>query len=301
MDSAIVTGATGFIGTHLCEELQNHNVKTIGLARKDSRNIQRLKKMDVDIVWCGMDDYDSLETEAVDTFYHLAWEGATGVGRDDEELQAKNIIRTISAMKAAKRMGCKRFVALGTVYEKLMPQILSDSEHRKPDFYLLSKQSSHFICLKLANKLNLEFVWATIFQPIGKYIKKEQVMAYTIVELLHGNSPKFGPAMEPYDITAVEDIALGLRLLGEHNLTKQEYYIGSGQPKRMKAYLQLAKEILGVSTELEIGVRPDDGLRFSFDWYDISAIKNDTGYFPRIGFEQAVLNVAKWFKSGEIK
>ena len=156
------------------------------------------------------------------------------------------------------------------------------------------------MCLKLARKLDIEFVWATIFQPIGRYIKKEQVMTYAINGLLKGEPPEFGPAMEPYDITAVEDIAYGLRLLGEKTLTKQEYYIGSGSPMLMKEYLQRTKEVLGVDTELKIGCRPDDGLRFMFDWYDISAIKKDTGYSTRMGFDQAVLNVAEWVRSGEM-
>lgn len=299
MKSAIVTGATGFIGTHLCGELKRNNIKVKGLARYDSLNAGRLEK-DIDIVRCGMDDYDSLSGAAADTFYHLAWDGATGAGRDDEELQSKNIVRTVAALKAAKRVGCRRFVALGTVYEKLVPQVLSYSEHRKADFYLLSKQSSHYMCLKLARKLDIEFVWATIFQPIGRYIKKEQVMAYTISRLLKGEPPEFGPAAEPYDITAVEDIAYGLRLLGEYPLTKQEYYIGSGSPMLMKEYLQRTKEVLGVDTELKIGCRPDDGLRFSFGWYDISAIQKDTGYSARMEFERAVLNVAEWVRSGEM-
>ena len=187
MKSAIVTGATGFIGTHLCSELLKNNIKVTGLARKDSGNIKRLQ--DVNLVWCGMDDYDSFEGEKADTFYHLAWEGATGIGRDDEELQVKNITRTMKALKAAKRSGCRRFVALGTVYENLVPQILMESRHRKPDFYLLSKQSSHHICTKLAEKLGIEFVWATIFQPIGRYIKKEQVMTYAIASLLSVEPP----------------------------------------------------------------------------------------------------------------
>lgn len=298
MKSAIVTGATGFIGTHLCSELLKNDIKVTGLARKDSGNIMRLQ--DVSLVWCGMDDYDSFEGEKADTFYHLAWEGATGNGREDEELQAKNIARTIKALKAAKRLGCRRFVALGTVYENLVPQILMESRHRKPDFYLLSKQSAHHICMKLAEKLDIEFVWATIFQPIGKYIKKEQVMTYAISGLLSGEPPEFGPAMEPYDITAVEDIAYGLRLLGKCELTKKEYYIGSGSPMIMKEYLKRAKKVLGVDTELKVGVRPDDGLRFSYDWYDISSIKKDTGYSVHVGFEQAVVNVAEWVKSGEL-
>lgn len=299
MKSAIVTGATGFIGTHLCRELNRNKITVTGLVRHGSLNAGRLEQ-DIDIAWCSMDGYDSFSGPPADTFYHLAWDGATGAGRDDEALQAKNIARTVAALKAAKRVGCRRFVALGTVYENFVPQVLSDPEHRKIDFYLLSKQSAHYMCLKLARKLDIEFVWAAIFQPIGKYIKKEQVMAYAIKGLLKGEPPEFGPAMEPYDITAVEDIAYGLRLLGERPLTKQEYYIGSGSPMLMKEYLQRAKEVLGVDTELKIGYRPDDGIRFLFDWYDISAMKKDTGYSARVGFDQAVLNVAEWIRTGEM-
>lgn len=294
MKTAIISGATGFIGTHLCMELLKNDINVIGLAREDSPNTQRTEN--VELIWCSMDEYDSLEGITADTFYHLAWDGPTGVGRDDEELQALNIARSIQALKAAKRLGCKRFVALGTVYENLVPQILSDSVHRKPDFYLLSKQSTHYMCEKLAQKLDIEFVWATIFQPIGKYIKKEQVMSYTITGLLEGNPPTFGPAMEPYDITAVEDIAYGLKLLGECKLSRREYYIGSGEPMLMKDYLERAKEVLAVDTELKIGERPDDGLRFSYDWYDIGPLQEDTGYTIRVGFDQAVRNVAEWVK-----
>ena len=270
-----------------------------GLARKESSYTQRIPDS-VKIHWCGMDDYDSYFGNASDTFYHLAWEGATGVGRDDELLQAKNISRTASALKAAKRIGCRRFVALGTVYENLVDQILSEDVHRKADFYLLSKKCSHEICLKLAQKLDIEFVWATIFQPIGRYIKREQVMTYTVMNLLKGIPPEFGPAKEPYDITAVENIAMGLRLLGECSLSRNEYYIGSGSPMIMEDYLKRTKDVLGVDTELLIGAREDDGLRFSFDWYDISPLMKDTGYKTRIGFEQAVLNVADWVRSGEM-
>lgn len=298
MKSAIVTGATGFIGTHLCKELERNNTAVTALIRRGGKNSERLGE-NTTIVECGMDEYDSLTDIKADVFFHLAWEGATGPGRDDELLQVKNVYRTVSALQAAKRIGCKRFVALGTVYENFVPQIMREEQHRKADFYLLAKQSAHFVCRKLAAKLGIEFVWATIFQPIGRYIKKDQVMAYAINGLLTGVAPEFGPAMEPYDITAVEDIAYGLRLLGESSLSKKEYYIGSGTPMLMKDYLMQTKKILQSDTDLKIGARPDDGLRFSFDWYDISELQKDTGYSARIGFDRAVLNVVEWIKSGE--
>lgn len=299
MQRAIVTGASGFIGVHLCDELQNNNIAVTALVRPKSTNTLRLKE-GIRQLECGMDDYDSLIDEKADVFYHLAWEGATGLGRDDELLQSINVSRTIKALKVAKCMGCKRFIALGTVYENFVSQILSDKEHRKVDFYILSKQNAHYMCRKLAQKLGIEFVWVTIFQPIGKYIKKEQMMSYAINGLLNGEAPEFGPAEEPYDITAVEDIAYGLRLLGECNLTREEYYIGSGKPMIMKEYLKQTKLILQSNTELKIGVRQDDGLRFSFDWYNISPMEKDTGYKPRVGFDKAILNMADWLMSGEI-
>ena len=297
MKTAYITGATGFIGTHLLEELNRNGVRVTTLVRPGSQSTERLK--DADVLECGMDDYPTLQGKPADVFYHLAWEGATGPGRDDEALQLKNVSRTLEALKAAKRIGCKRFVALGTVYEKLVPQIMSAPEHRKMDFYLLSKLNAHQMSKKLAEKLGIEYVWATIFQPIGKYIKNDQVMAYVINGLLNGNPPELGPCEEPFDITAVEDIAKGLRLIGECDSPAPEYYIGSGDPQLFKDYLAKTKEILGSDTDLKIGARPDDGLRFSKDWYDISALQRDTGYSPSVGFDEAVKRTAGWLSKGE--
>ncbi len=294
MTNAYITGATGFIGTHLCEELNKCGTEITALVRKDSENAGRLSN--ISTVVCGMDDYPTLQGKPADVFYHLAWEGATGPGRDDEALQLKNVSRTLEALEAAKRIGCKRFVALGTVYEKLVPQIMSAPEHRKMDFYLLSKFNAHLMSKKLAEKLGIEYVWATIFQPIGKYIKNDQVMAYVINGLLNGNPPELGPCEEPFDITAVEDIAKALRLIGGCDSPISEYYIGSGDPHLFKDYLAKTKEILGSDTDLKIGARPDDGLRFSKEWYDISALQRDTGYSPSVRFEEAVKNTAKWLE-----
>ncbi|MDR0958373.1 MAG: hypothetical protein LBM16_04105 [Clostridiales bacterium] len=65
----------------------------------------------------------------------------------------------------------------------------------------------------------------------------------------------------------------------------------------MKDYLYEARNVLGVDTKLLIGERPDDGLRFNFDWYDISAFAAETGYKPYVSFPQAVKNLSEWVSS----
>ena len=296
MKKVYISGASGFIGIHLCDELKKAGVEAIALVRKNSENNKRIENTGT--VVCGMDDYASFDGEPADVFYHLAWEGATGPGRDDEVLQLKNVSRTMEAVKAAKRIGCKRFVALGTIYERLVPQIVLSPAHRKMDFYLLAKSNAHYMGKKLAEKIGIEFVWATIFQPIGKFIKREQVMAYVINGLLKGEPPELGSCAEPFDITAVEDIAIALRLIGNCERPGQEYYLGSGEPRLFKDYLKRTKEVLNSETELKIGARTDDGLSFSRDWYDISVLKKDTGYAPAVGFDEAVRRTADWLSMG---
>ncbi|MDR0958372.1 MAG: NAD-dependent epimerase/dehydratase family protein [Clostridiales bacterium] len=204
MNKAIISGATGFVGTHLCQELIKNGVSVYALCRKNSPNIHRLPK-ETHIVECSMNDYANLnfDFEKADVFYHLAWEGATGKERANETIQSENARNTLEAVSTAKRIGCKKLVAVGTVYENFYEQVISRDNFNSADFYILSKVYAHRMAEKLASKIGIDFLWCTFFHPIGKYNNLNQMMAYAVKGMLDGNSPSFGSAEQPYDITAV--------------------------------------------------------------------------------------------------
>ncbi|MDR2931561.1 MAG: NAD-dependent epimerase/dehydratase family protein, partial [Oscillospiraceae bacterium] len=234
------------------------------------------------------------DLEKADVFYHLAWESASGPGRADAVVQTRNAELTLEALLTADRLGCKRFIAMGTIYERLAPQILASGKFGGPDFYILSKTHAHTMADQLAHKLGIEFVWCTICHPIGRYIKPDQMMASVVASLLSGISPSLGFAQTVYDIVAVEDVARGLRLLGDtYALRYREYYIGSGSPKPLYQWLEDTRCILGVNTPLGIGELGDDGLEFDESWFQISPLAEETGYAPQISFERAVANIIK--------
>jgi len=286
MNHAVVTGATGFVGAHLAVELLSRGLKVTALCRDGSPNLSRLPS-EVDII------YSLNDIPPADVFYHLAWEGASGALRTDAAVQAFNAQFTVGTLKAAQTAGCKKYVALGTVYERLTPQILASGKFGGSDFYVLSKRYACAMADKLAYKLGVDFSWCRICHPIGKYIKPEQLMAYTVSNLISGSAPSFGPASTLYDVAAVEDVASGLYLAGEYG-KRREYYIGSGAPHILREYLERTREILLTSTPLHIGARPDDGLRFQREWFDITPLTEDTGYAPKVSFEEAVMNVKDW-------
>jgi len=256
LQTAIITGAEGFIGKYLTAELQAHNISTIPL---------RLP----------FDGY----LPKVDVFYHLGWRGAMGVARQDAAVQLTNVQLTVDAIRTAKRLGCKKVVALGTVYENF-PQA---------NYYTLCKKYAREVAERVAKQESIPFTWATICHPIGCGIKHEQMMYGVISHLLRGESYPFGGGETWYDIIAVEDVARGLRLLGENDVTG-EYYIGSGTPRRLRDYIEEVPHILGVPNTVAFGIRPDDGLRFEREWFM-------TEYRTQVSFEQAVRNTAEGIKA----
>jgi nucleoside-diphosphate-sugar epimerase len=254
---------SGFVGKYLAAELKAHGVKVSGIGRNEHAK------------------------EYADVFYHLAWESASGSGRSDPFIQESNVKLTIDMLTNAYKIGCKKFVALGTCYEKLP----LNENFGNADFYILSKRYAHDIADRLARKLGIEFVWTTVCHPIGAGIKPEQMIAYVVNSLKNGESPKTGPAASWFDIISVKDLALGLRLAGEHKLSKREYFIGSGKPRILKDYLIEIPQILNTKLRIEIGARPDDGLRFEKDWFDITPLVNETGFTPQVPFSDAVLSL----------
>jgi nucleoside-diphosphate-sugar epimerase len=248
-----------------------------------------------------MDDYNRLPEiwpgGEPDVFYHLAWEGATGPGRADEALQSKNAARTLEAIKAAKAIGSKKFVAAGTVYENLSGQISADAEFRNAAYYLLSKRYARDMGRQLAFRLAIDFCWCTFCHPVGQHMKPEQLFPYVVNSLRSGNPPVFGAAMEPFDIIAVEDLVNGLYLAGAVKLSKTDYFIGSGKPRIMRDYLETIRDVLKTETPVIYNGKPDDGMRFNMEWFDIGPFVKETGYMPRLGFEEMVKSQRKYLLS----
>lgn len=113
MKRIVVTGATSMIGTALIEECLRHDVEVYAVVRADSSKKDRLPRdKRVHLIDGSLEDLSMLPgriSEKCDTFYHIAW-GNTGENRNrSSELQSRNITYTLEAVKAAEKLGCRRF------------------------------------------------------------------------------------------------------------------------------------------------------------------------------------------------
>jgi len=115
---ALVTGSTGFLGSHVVERLLAEGYEVRALARTTS-NITHLKNTGAEIVFGDIEDYDSLcpAVEGIDVVFHAAGRVTPGWGRW-QQFEAPIARGTENMLRASAEAGCPRFlyVSTGGVY-----------------------------------------------------------------------------------------------------------------------------------------------------------------------------------------
>ena len=78
--NAVVTGANGFIGSAVCQELLKNNISVIAIVR-DKTCMMQMKHNNMDVIEADPCEYKNLSNKLpkdVDVFYHVEWDGAYG-------------------------------------------------------------------------------------------------------------------------------------------------------------------------------------------------------------------------------
>jgi nucleoside-diphosphate-sugar epimerase/predicted dehydrogenase len=168
--TALVTGASGFIGTYLVKKLLSEGITVRALLRPNSIHAGRLKTLDVDVMEGSLDDAEVIyeATKDIKTVYHA---GAT-MSNDWQEHYQVNIKGTEYLIKAALAHGIERLVHLSTlaVYDvansKKNSAIKEDSPYQKDPKgmgpYAYSKIEAERLVLDAYRKQGLK---ATIVRP----------------------------------------------------------------------------------------------------------------------------------------
>lgn len=302
MKKAIVTGANGFVGYWLIQELCKNGVQVTAIIKDTNENISMLSEFDdVDIVYCELAELDTLKEKITardfDVFYHLAWISAGGAGRADYAVQLQNVKYACDAVGVAKALGCKKILFAGTVTEKIAENILNLSGKAVNNIYGICKHVTHCLVDVESQRQGIDYVWMQFSNLYGPYSINGNIVGYTIKELLQGNEAKFGPANQVYDLLYIEDLVYAAYLLGRNDTKHHTYYIGSGQTRKLSDYLIEIGDVCNKPELIKIGARPDDGTRYEKSWFDITPLEEDTGYAPKVSFKEGLVETINWMKT----
>lgn len=291
MKNVIVTGANGFIGSSLIKKLIEKKVNVIALDISFQHSKLPVSNF-IQEIEISLDDVEKM-VEVIpyaeyDAFYHLAWAGVNGPSKADPVIQLKNAEMAMNCATVAKRLGVKKLLCAGTIAERATESLSNLNTTSGGMMYGVAKHCTHLMLETYCKNIGLEFVWMQFSNIYGPANKTGNLVSYTIGELEKGSEASFGPALQPYDFILVDDLIEAVLRLGENKTSKNSYFIGSGEPRQLKDYLLEIGQLCGKEELIKIGLRPDDGIKYTLDMFNTEPIKEDIGEYVTKNFTDGI-------------
>jgi nucleoside-diphosphate-sugar epimerase len=323
---AIITGATGFIGTALCGELLNSGWEVVAVIRPGSRKREKLESLvqsgaqqaqeqggaqqepgqsdaqqmavqgarqRLEIVELALEELDTLPQIVgnADVCYHLAWNGSSGSDRSDFAMQYSNIAYTGAAIRAAKACGCRKFIGAGSQAEYGVVHGIAKEDVTVPHPFMMygaAKLAAYQMGQVLADQLDITLVWPRIYSVYGVGENPGTLVSYVIDTLQKGEIPEISPCGNMWNFMDITDCTRALRILGEREETRGIYHIASEDTRLLRDFVEELRDIVSPGSSLHFGARPADPARTFWLEPDVGKLR-ELGFACETDFRSGIL------------
>tara|TARA_B100000212_G_C27353715_1_gene524841 strand:+ start:657 stop:1634 length:978 start_codon:yes stop_codon:yes gene_type:complete len=306
----LVTGADGFIGSHLVELLlsKGHEVRALSVYNSFNNwgwleEIESHKNLEV-ISGDIRDPFFCKEiSKGVNTIYHLA--ALIGIPYSyvaPDSYVDTNIKGTVNICQASLENKVEKVIHTSTseVYGTAQYVPIDENHPLQPQSpYSASKIGSDALAMSFYNSFDLPLSIARPFNTYGPRQSARAVIPSIISQIASGNDVvKIGDTSPTRDFNFVEDTCRGLFAIADSKDTVGEIInIGSNYEISILDTFNLIKNIMKTDIELETDssrLRPQNS-EVERLWCDNSKIRRLTGYEPKITIEEGLRQTVSWF------
>jgi UDP-glucose 4-epimerase len=290
---ALVTGASGFIGAHLCRHLLRHGVRVVGVGRAHPERLpEGVVPRTADLADPRQVD-QLLRDEKPDVVYHLA-SCVTG-GRGPHLVRATfdaNLASTVHLLSAAaEQANCRRFVLTGSLEE---PDSVRDAPSSP---YAASKLAASAYARMFHALYDFPAVVARVFMVYGPDQKDQtKLVPYVVNSLLDGHAPKMSSGTRQVDWIYVQDVVEGLvRLAHAPNLDGQTVDLGTGSLASVRDVVERIARLMDSPVPLAFDPaadRPMEQVRVA----DVAQSLALAGWAPRVSLDEGLLATIDWHR-----
>jgi UDP-glucuronate 4-epimerase len=312
--SILVTGAAGFIGSHVCETLLQRGERVVGLDNFDDfysleakeRNLAgALDHRDFAMVRGDIRDADALSglPDDVEAVVHLAARAGVRPSIEQPELYADvNVMGTVQLLAWAKRRGVRRFVfaSSSSVYgnNEKVPFSETDRVDHPISPYAATKKAGELICHAASHLDGIAMACLRFFTVYGPR-QRPDLAVHKFARILRdgGTIPMFGDGTTSRDYTYVDDTVSGvlgaLAWVDRNDAAYRVFNLGNHRTVTLSEMIRVIGEEMGVEPRIEqMPMQPGDVLR---TYADIARAREELGYRPDTEFPEGVRRFLEWF------
>ena len=322
-DTYLITGAAGFVASHITEVLHSKGIKVRGLVRSIAKAKSQNVPLPEDLVEGDITNKASLEKamQEVVGVYHIAALFREAKSKPSEYFKVnaegtKNVFEVAKSLNIPRVIHCSTTGVLGSIKN---PPANEDSEYAPCDIYQESKVEAEKIALSFYNEGSVRGV---IIRPGMIYGPRDTRLLKIFKMIAKARFFYVGPGNAWCHFIDVRDLANAFYLAMEHTELNGKIYTiaGDGQLRlnefcdKIADILQVQKpwlhipvvpmQLLGDLCEIickPFGIEPPL-YRRRVDFYikhrsfDISRAKNDLGFMPERDFDSELRDIISWYQ-----
>jgi len=310
----LVTGAAGFIGSHLCERLLTDGAEVVGLdnfdefyspAIKRSNIAECLEHKSFSLIEGDIRDVECvagvLSRNNINTIVHLA--ARAGVRPSIEQpllYQDVNINGTMVLLEAAKEYGIRKFIfaSSSSVYgnNKKVPFSETDNVDYPISPYAATKKAGELICHTYHHLYDMDIMCLRFFTVYGPR-QRPDLAIHKFARLIEADKPipVFGDGSMRRDFTYIDDIIQGVMGAIEHCEGYEIYNLGESRPVRLDELIGEIEKALGKKAIINRQpVQPGDVIQ---TYADVAKAKAKLDYNPQTDISEGLNKFVAWLRS----
>ena len=311
---AIVTGAAGFIGSHLCERLLADGLDVVGVDNFDEFYDPKIKRSNIRTCLSNSrfrlveedirdaEKMDEITSEDADIIVHLAAKAGVRPSIAQPALYADvNISGTMTLLEAAKKNHISKFVfaSSSSVYgnNKKVPFSEDDNVDFPISPYAATKKAGELICHTYYHLYGIPVTCLRFFTVYGPR-QRPDLAIHKFARLIERGKPipVYGDGSMMRDFTYIDDIVQGvLAALTTSGLEPYEIInLGNHRCEDLSRVIALLERELNVKAQQDLLPMQPGDVPASFA--DINRARQKLGFEPTTPIDQGVPRFVKWYR-----
>jgi UDP-glucuronate 4-epimerase len=294
----LVTGAAGFIGSHLAKALVAAGHEVVGIDSFTDYYDPRLKEANAE----GLDVQrldlarDALDFDGLDGVFHLAGQpGVRSFGDVFPLYVERNVLASQRAFEAAAGAGVRVvFSSSSSVYGEAERYPTPEETPRRPlSPYGITKLSCEHLAAAYARSFGLEVIVLRYFNAYGPRQRPDMAFARVVNALAEGRPfTVFGDGEQSRSFTYVDDVVRASIAAMERAPGGALYNVGGGEEATLNEALALIEQIAGRPLEVERTPAVAGDQRRTRA--DTTRIREALGWAPEVSLEQGFAAQWEW-------
>jgi nucleoside-diphosphate-sugar epimerase len=307
---ALVTGAAGFIGSHLCEYLLKNGVRVVGIdnfmdyyprSMKEANIVGMMHDKGFEFVEADILTVDlSKILDRVDIIFHEAAQAGVRAswGESFKIYSDNNVLATQVLLEACKASPIQKFVyaSSSSVYGDTTDLPMRESSLPRPiSPYGVSKLAAEHLCWLYYKNFGVPAVSLRYFTVYGARQRPDMAFHRFLRSATEGKHiAVYGDGEQSREFTHVDDIVEATWMASKNGLPGEVFNIGGGSRITLNQVIRLIQEIADCEIEVRYEGKQKGDVRHTFA--DMTKAAEELGYQPKVQLQDGLRREYEWMK-----